>query len=127
MTGYGICNYRFHNDFLLTLFLLIKRPKRLNIGITAAIGAILSLLLGTVSVYEAYDALASILDASLAFFGIVTLSVTLDAMGFFKWAVLKMVRLAEGSGLKLYFYISLLTAAVSILLANDSAILILPP
>ena len=32
-----------------------------------------------------------------------------------------------GSGLRLYFYIALLTAAVSILFANDSAVLILTP
>jgi arsenical pump membrane protein len=63
----------------------------------------------------------------LAFIGIVALSVTLDAMGFFKWAALQVVRLAGGNGLKLYFYVALLTAAVSILFANDSAVLILTP
>ena len=55
------------------------------------------------------------------------MSVTLDAMGFFKWAAIKVVKLAGGNGLKLYFYISLLTAFVSILFANDSAVLILTP
>jgi arsenical pump membrane protein len=48
-------------------------------------------------------------------------------MGFFKWAAIKVVKLAGGSGLKLYFYISLLTAFVSIFFANDSAVLILTP
>jgi arsenical pump membrane protein len=48
-------------------------------------------------------------------------------MGFFKWAALRVVKLAGGSGLRLYFYIALLTAAVSILFANDSAVLILTP
>ncbi len=48
-------------------------------------------------------------------------------MGFFKWAAVKVVKLAGGSGLKLYFYVSLLTACVSILFANDSAVLILTP
>ena len=38
-----------------------------------------------------------------------------------------MVKLAGGSGLRLYFYVALLTAAVSILFANDSAVLILTP
>jgi arsenical pump membrane protein len=63
----------------------------------------------------------------LAFIGIIALSVILDAMGFFKWAALRVVRLAKGSGVRLYFYVSLLTAAVSILFANDSAVLILTP
>ncbi len=113
--------------FGITLFLMIKRPKGLRLGYAAGIGAILSLLLGTVTLSQAAQSFLEIWDAALAFIGIVALSVILDAMGFFKWAALRVVRLAAGSGLKLYFYVSLLTAAVSILFANDSAVLILTP
>jgi arsenical pump membrane protein len=113
--------------FVVTLFLMIKRPRGLKLGYAAGIGAVASLLLGTVSLGEAAQAFVDIWDAALAFIGIVALSVTLDAMGFFKWAALRVVKLAGGSGLRLYFYVSLLTAAVSILFANDSAVLILTP
>lgn len=113
--------------FALTLFLMIKRPFGLRLGYTAGIGAILSLLLGTVTLTQALQSFLDIWDAALAFIGIVALSVTLDAMGFFRWAALRVVHLAHGSGLRLYFYVSLLTAAVSILFANDSAVLILTP
>lgn len=113
--------------FLLTLLLIMKRPKRINLGIAAGIGAILSLVLGTVSLSDAAIALSKIWDASLAFVGIVTLSVTLDAMGFFKYTALRVARLAKGNGVKLYFYTALLTAMVSVLFANDSAVLILTP
>jgi arsenical pump membrane protein len=113
--------------FLATLFLMIKRPKGINLGVAAGIGAIASLLLGTVSVGDAAVALGSIWDAALAFVGIVTLSVTLDTMGFFRWAALRIANLARGNGVRLYFYTALLTAAVSVLFANDSAVLILTP
>ncbi|MEM3875179.1 MAG: ArsB/NhaD family transporter [Candidatus Bathyarchaeia archaeon] len=113
--------------FIITLFLMIKRPHGVSLGLAAGIGAAVSLLLGTVTLSDAAVAFVDIWDAALAFIGIVTLSVTLDAMGFFKWAAIKVVKLAGGSGLKLYFYISLLTACVSILFANDSAVLILTP
>jgi len=113
--------------FLVTLFLMIKRPHGLSLGLAAGIGAAASLLLGTVTLSDAAAAFVNIWDAALAFLGIVTLSVTLDAIGFFKWAAIKVVKLAGGSGLKLYFYVSLLTACVSILFANDSAVLILTP
>jgi len=113
--------------FAATLFLMIKRPRGLKLGYAAGIGAVASLLLGTVSLGEAAQAFVDIWDAAVAFIGIVALSVTLDAMGFFKWAALRVVKLAGGSGLRLYFYVSLLTAAVSILFANDSAVLILTP
>ncbi len=113
--------------FVVTLFLMIKRPHGLKLGYAAGIGAVASLLLGTVSLGEAAQAFVDIWDAALAFIGIVALSVVLDAMGFFKWAALWVVKLAGGSGVRLYFYVSLLTAAVSILFANDSAVLILTP
>jgi len=113
--------------FAVTLFLMIKRPRGMNLGLAAGIGALASLLLGTVTVNDAVQSFGDIWDAALAFIGIVALSVTLDAMGFFKWAALRVVKLARGSGVKLYFYVSLLTAAVSILFANDSAVLILTP
>ncbi|MEM2108026.1 MAG: ArsB/NhaD family transporter [Candidatus Bathyarchaeia archaeon] len=113
--------------FAITLFLMIKRPHGLKLGYAAGIGAATSLLLGTVSLGEAAQAFMEIWDAALAFIGIVAFSVVLDAMGFFKWAALRVVKLAGGSGVRLYFYVSLLTAAVSILFANDSAVLILTP
>jgi len=113
--------------FASTLVLMIKRPGGIKLGYVAGIGAAASLLLGTVSLGQAAESFLDIWDAALAFIGIVAFSVILDAMGFFKWAALKVVRAAKGSGLRLYIYISLLTAAVSILFANDSAVLILTP
>ncbi|MGA3111896.1 MAG: ArsB/NhaD family transporter [Candidatus Bathyarchaeia archaeon] len=113
--------------FVVTLFLMIKRPFGLRLGYAAGIGAVASLLLGTVSLGQAARSFLDIWDAALAFLGIVALSVTLDAMGFFKWAALRVVKMAGGSGLRLFVYISLLTAGVSILFANDSAVLILTP
>jgi arsenical pump membrane protein len=113
--------------FVITLALMIKRPRGLRLGYAAGIGATASLLLGTVTLGQAAQSFLDIWDAALAFIGIVALSVTLDAMGFFKWAALRVVRLAGGSGLRLYFYVALLTVAVSVLFANDSAVLILTP
>jgi arsenical pump membrane protein len=106
---------------------MVKRPKRINLGIAAGIGAVASLLVGTVTITDAVGALLNIWDAAFAFVGIVTLSVTLDTMGFFRWAALRVAKLAHGSGVRLYFLIALLTATVSVLFANDSAVLILTP
>ncbi len=113
--------------FCATVVLVITRPKRLGIGAVAGAGAAASLLIGTVTVPDALEVFHHIWDAALAFLGIVIVSRTLDAMGFFRWAAFKVLKLARGNGLKLYFYIALLTVAVSILFANDSAVLILTP
>ncbi|MGQ9530927.1 MAG: ArsB/NhaD family transporter [Candidatus Bathycorpusculaceae bacterium] len=111
----------------MTLFMMVKCPHGISLGLAAGMGAAASLLLGTVSLSDAAAAFVDIWDAALAFIGIVTLSVVLDAIGFFKWAAMKVVKLTVGSGLKLYFYVALLTACTSILFANDSAVLILTP
>lgn len=113
--------------FVITLFLIIVRPRKINLGLVAGGGAIASLLLGTVTLQDAFESLTIIWDAALAFVGIVMFSVVLDVIGFFRWAALKVNLFARGHGVRLYFYVTLLTAAVSILFANDSAILILTP
>lgn len=113
--------------FAVTLFLMVKRPFGMRLGYAAGIGAVASLVLGTVTVGQAAQSFLDIWDAALAFIGIVALSVTLDALGFFRWAAVRVVRFAGGSGLRLYFYVALLTAVVSVLFANDSAVLILTP
>ncbi len=46
--------------FVITLFLMIKQPKGINLGLAAGIGAAASLLLGTVSVDDAMMAFGSI-------------------------------------------------------------------
>ncbi len=113
--------------FVVTLVLMIKQPRGINLGLAAGIGAVASLLFGTVTLEDASLAFNDIWNAALAFVGIVTLSVTLDVMGFFKWAALRVAKMAKGSGVRLYLYVALLAAAVSILFANDSAVLILTP
>jgi arsenical pump membrane protein len=106
---------------------MIRQPRGINIGVAAGLGAAASFIFGTVTLSDALFAFSNIWDAALAFIGIVILSSTLDALGFFKWSALRVAELAGGGGLKLYLYISILTALVSFLFSNDSAILILTP
>ena len=70
--------------FVSTVFLMIKRPRGLRLGYAEGIGAVASLLLGTVSLGQAAQSFLDIWDAALAFIGIIALSVVLDAIGFFK-------------------------------------------
>ena len=39
--------------FIVTLFLMIKRPRGINLGFAAGIGAVASLLFGTVTLSDA--------------------------------------------------------------------------
>lgn len=113
--------------FLLTMVLVIWQPKGLGVGWSAALGAVLALLAGVVTLHDIPLVWAIVWNATATFISLIIISLLLDEAGFFQWAALHVARWAKGDGRRLFVFTILLGAGVSALFANDGAALILTP
>ena len=113
--------------FLLTLVLVIWQPRGLGIGYSASAGALLSFVVGSVTVADIVVVWSIVWNATGSFIAVVIITLVLDAAGFFEWAALHMGRWGRGRGRYLFVLMVTLGALVTAIFNNDGAALILTP
>ena len=113
--------------FVGTMTLVVAKPFKIPIGISALIGAALSLALGLVHPTDVVTVWRLIWNATLTLIALVIISVVMADAGFFKYLASRVAIFCGPSTLRLFFTIQLLTALTAAIFANDGAALILTP
>jgi arsenical pump membrane protein len=113
--------------FVLTLFLMLKKPWGLHEAWATIIGAALMLSAGTLTWAQAGQKVVEGGDVLAFLLALMFLSALLDQAGFFEWCALTAIKAAKGNGQALFRNVFLVGAAVTAFLSLDTTAIILTP
>jgi arsenical pump membrane protein len=114
-------------SFLVTLTLILWRPRGINEAIPATIGAIIVILCGSVSLSDLGKITETISGAAITIIATIVMAIVLESFGFFNWVAEKLAAKANGSGIRLFWYVNLLCFLMTLFFNNDGSILITTP
>jgi len=106
---------------------VIIRPFKVTEAVYAVTGAILLLLLRQINYHEAIVGMANGIDVYLFLIGMMLLAETARAEKLFDWLAAHATLMSKGSPSRLFLLIYLVGIAVTTLLSNDAAAVVLTP
>lgn len=112
---------------LITVGLIVTRPRGMNEGLSAALGAAATLALGTATLADAWRGLEDTAGILAFLLAMMLVSTVAERAGLFEWAASRAVELSGGRGRLLFVNLYLLGAAVTLFLSLDvTAIMVAP-
>ncbi|MEK4230812.1 arsenic transporter [Solibacillus sp. FSL H8-0538] len=114
-------------SFLFTLIFILWRPRDINEAIPATIGAIIVVMSGSVTLTDLGIITETIMDAAITIMATIVMAIVLESFGFFNWVAEKLAEKAKGSGIRLFWYVNLLSFLMTLFFNNDGSILITTP
>lgn len=112
--------------FLCTITFIFWRPQ-VNEAIPAAVGAIVVLLSGSVSLFDLGKITETIGGAAVTIMATIVMAIVLESFGFFHWAAEILMKKARGSGIRLFWLTNLFCFLMTLFVNNDGSILITTP
>lgn len=113
--------------FFLTVIFIMIRPFGINETIFTSVAAFFVLLLGIVPFEDIFVIFTIIRGASVTIISTIIMSIILESLGLFRWIAFNIVKRANGSGRKLFWYIIFLCFLTTLFFNNDGSILITTP
>lgn len=113
--------------FVFTMFFIYWRPGGINEAIPSAIGAIVVILSGNITMVNILDISSKVSGAAITIVSTLVMAIVLESFGFFYWITAALVNYSKGSGIRLFWLTNLLCFFMTIFFNNDGSILITTP
>lgn len=112
---------------IVTILLIILRPKKINEAVWALLGAVILVVLGFLPFRSAISAVLKGTDVYLFLAGMMLLAETAREQKLFDWLACRATAFARGSATKLFLLIYGVGTLVTIFLSNDATAVVLTP
>ncbi len=99
----------------------------MNEAIPATAGAIFVMLSGSVTIGDLGKITETISGAAITIMATIVMAIVLESFGFFHWVAEKLAAKANGSGIRLFWYVNVLCFLMTLFFNNDGSILITTP
>lgn len=112
---------------LISLALMLTRPRGVGEVVPIGIGAVLLVLLGEIGPALAVEAVGRGFDVYLFLIGMMLLAVLAEQAGVFRWVSALAIRHARGSRTRLFGLVYMAGVLVTAFLSNDATAVVLTP